>query len=124
MNENTSYKDLIFDILSETFERANYLKCKGVKDIIIDPGFGFAKTLNQNYELLKNLEVFEKFDFPTLIGVSRKSMIYKYLNITAKESLNATSQINILSLFKRINILRVHDIEETKHTLLLHKILN
>ncbi len=123
MNEKTLYEDLIFDILNETFERANYLKRKGVKDIIIDPGFGFAKTLNQNYDLLKNLEVFKKFDLPILIGVSRKSMLYKYLNITPEESLNATGQIHFLSLLKEANILRVHDIKATKHTLQLHKIL-
>ncbi len=123
MNKKTLYEDLIFDILNETFERANYLKRKGVKDIIIDPGFGFAKTLNQNYDLLKNLEVFKKFDLPILIGVSRKSMLYKYLNITPEESLNATGQIHFLSLLKEANILRVHDIKATKHTLQLHKIL-
>ncbi len=123
MNEKIVYEDLIFDILNETFERANYLKRKGVKDIIIDPGFGFAKTLNQNYDLLKNLEVFKKFDLPILIGVSRKSMLYKYLNITPEESLNATGQIHFLSLLKEANILRVHDIKATKHTLQLHKIL-
>ncbi len=121
MNEKATYDDLIFDILSETFEKANYLKRKGVKDIIIDPGFGFAKTLNQNYELFKNIEVFKKFDFPILIGVSRKSMVYKYLDITAEESLNATGQLNLLSLLKKVNILRVHDIKATKQTLLLHK---
>lgn len=121
MNEKATYDDLIFDILNETFERANYLKGKGVKDIIIDPGFGFAKTLNQNYELLKNIEVFKKFDLPILIGVSRKSMLYKYLDITPEESLNATGQLNLLSLLKKVNILRVHDIKATKQTLLLHK---
>lgn len=123
MNEKTVYEDLIFDILNETFEKANYLKRKGVKDIIIDPGFGFAKTLSQNYELLKNLEVFKKFDLPILIGVSRKSMLYKYLNITPEESLNATGQLHFLSLLKEVNILRVHDIKATKHTLQLHTIL-
>lgn len=123
MNEKTVYEDLIFDILNETFERANYLKRKGVKDIIIDPGFGFAKTINQNYELLKNLEVFKKFDLPILIGVSRKSMLYKYLNITPEESLNATGQLHFLSLLKEANILRVHDIKATKHTVQLHSIL-
>jgi len=121
MNEKVIYDDLIFDILNETFERANYLKRKGVKDIIIDPGFGFAKTLNQNYELFKNLEVFKKFDFPILIGVSRKSMIYKYLEITPEDSLNATGQLNLISLLNKVNILRVHDIKATKQTLLLHK---
>ncbi len=121
MNEKAIYDDLIFDILNETFERANYLKRKGVKDIIIDPGFGFAKTLNQNYELLKNVEVFKKFDLPILIGVSRKSMLYKYLDITPEESLNATGQLNFLSLLKKVNILRVHDIKATKQTLQLYK---
>ncbi len=86
MNEKAIYEDFVFDILNETFERANYLKRKGVNDIIIDPGFGFAKTLNQNYELLKNIEVFKKFDLPILIGVSRKSMLYKYLDITPEEA--------------------------------------
>ena len=121
MNEKAIYEDFVFDILNETFERANYLKRKGVKDIIIDPGFGFAKTLNQNYELLKNVEVFKKFDLPILIGISRKSMLYKYLDISPEDSLNATGQLNFLSLLKKVNILRVHDIKATKQTLQLHK---
>lgn len=121
MNEKATYDDLFFDILNETFEKANYLKRKGVKDIIIDPGFGFAKTLNQNYEIFKNIEVFKKFDLPILIGVSRKSMVYKYLDITPEESLNATGQLNLQSLLKKVNILRVHDIIATKQTLQLHK---
>jgi len=84
----------------------------GVKDIIIDPGLGFSKTLEQNYEIVSKLKLLETLESPILIGASRKSMLYNLLNIKASESLNATSVINTISLMKGANILRVHDVKE------------
>ena len=84
----------------------------GISDLIIDPGFGFAKTLEQNYEVLSKLELFKQLDLPILTGVSRKSMIYKVLEITAQEALNGTSVIHTIALQKGANILRVHDVKE------------
>ena len=80
--------------------------------IIIDPGFGFGKTLEHNYEILKNLKQFQKFKLPVLVGASRKSMIYKLLNGTAEQALNGTSVVNTFSLLNGASILRVHDVKE------------
>ena len=84
----------------------------GVKDIIIDPGFGFGKTLEHNYELMNHLEEFSLFELPLLVGVSRKSMIYKLLGTTPKEALNGTTALHTIALLKGANILRVHDVKE------------
>lgn len=123
MSALTDYNNLIFDIKNELFEKANFLKINGVTDIIIDPGFGFSKTLEQNYKLLKNLDAFKNENFPILVGLSRKSMIYKLLNILPEDSLNATSQLNLLALQKGAKILRVHDVFEAKQTLELYEML-
>ena len=88
----------------------------GVKDIIIDPGFGFGKTLEHNYELMNHLEEFSLFELPLLVGVSRKSMIYKLLDITPQEALNGTTVLNTVALLKGANILRVHDVKEAVET--------
>lgn len=84
----------------------------GVKDIIIDPGFGFAKTLDQNYELLKKLSYFKELNLPVLCGISRKSMIYNLLGNTPEEALNGTTALNMLGLMNGADILRVHDVKE------------
>lgn len=89
----------------------------GCNDIIIDPGFGFGKTLQQNYFLLNNLSAFQIFGVPILIGVSRKSMIYKLLDITPEEALNGTSILNTIALLNGANILRVHDVKEAEETI-------
>nr|MBP6620059.1 dihydropteroate synthase [Leadbetterella sp.] len=107
----------------ETFSKANYLKKNGVKDVIIDPGFGFAKDLLQNYDLMKNLSIFKNENYPFLIGISRKSMIYKYLEIDIKDTLEATSQLNLIALFSGTSILRVHDAKSAKHTIDLYNLL-
>lgn len=91
----------------------------GCNDIIIDPGFGFGKTLQQNYFLLNNLSAFQIFGVPILIGVSRKSMIYKLLDITPEEALNGTSILNTIALLNGANILRVHDVKEAEETIKL-----
>jgi dihydropteroate synthase len=113
------YNDFLFDILTELMAKANYLKKLGLKDVIIDPGFGFSKNLNQNYILLKNLELFSHYNYPILSGISRKSMIYKYLNIEVEETLPATTQLNLFALLKKTNIIRVHDVLEASQTMQL-----
>jgi dihydropteroate synthase len=123
MQNLTNYNDFYTDILKETFSKANYLKKNGVKDVIIDPGFGFAKDLHQNYDLMKNLSIFKNENYPFLIGISRKSMIYKYLEIDIKDTLEATSQLNLNALFSGTSILRVHDAKSAKHTIDLYNLL-
>ena len=86
----------------------------GINDVIIDPGFGFGKTLQHNYELIKNLELFQTLDQPLLVGVSRKSMIYKKLETTPDQALNGTTVLHTAAIIKGANILRVHDIKEAK----------
>ena len=96
----------------------------GVKDIILDPGFGFAKNIEQNFILLKNLNIFKNLNLPILAGLSRKSMIYKSLGITAEESLNGTTALNMISLMNGASILRVHDVKESVQTIQLYKRYN
>lgn len=98
-------------------EKVNQLRALGVKDIILDPGFGFAKNLDQNYELLHRLEELQYLGLPILGGLSRKSMIYKKLNITPSEALTGTIVLNTILLTKGIHILRVHDVAEAKQTI-------
>ncbi|KJD31644.1 dihydropteroate synthase [Tamlana sedimentorum] len=112
MQQQTNYGNLIKDIIFYFSERLAAAKALGIKDIIVDPGFGFAKTLEQNYTLLNNLELLKMIDKPLLAGVSRKSMIYKKLDITAQEALNGTSVLNTIALQKGAKILRVHDVKE------------
>jgi len=120
----TNYEDFIPELVAELFKKINKLKKNGIKDIIIDPGFGFAKTMEQNYYLLKNLNIFNNFDMPVLIGLSRKSMIYKALNITPEDALVPSTQLNFYSLLQNVKIIRVHDAKEAKETINLIKLLN
>ncbi len=124
MQQNTNYDDLIKDILFYFSQRIAEAKQLGIADIIVDPGFGFAKTLEQNYELLNKLELFRMIEKPLLVGVSRKSMIYKNLGITAETSLNGTSVLNTIALQKNASILRVHDVKEAMECITLVKSLN
>ena len=96
-------------------------KLNKVHNVIIDPGFGFGKEINQNFEILKNLEVFQELNVPILVGFSRKSMIYKSLKIESAEALNGTSVLNTVALLKKANILRVHDVKEAKESIELCK---
>jgi dihydropteroate synthase len=113
MQNLTDYEDFIADILKYFAERIEYLRNLGFSsDIVIDPGFGFAKTTEQNYELLAKLSVFECFNSPLLVGVSRKSMINHVLNTTPETALNGTTVINTIALLNGANILRVHDVKE------------
>ena len=124
MQQFTQYTNLINDILYYFSERIAAAKSHNVKDIIIDPGFGFSKTLDQNYELMQKMELFSILELPLLVGISRKSMIYKLLGTTPKEALNGTTVLNTISLQKGAKILRVHDVKEAVETLqILNKIL-
>lgn len=112
MQQLTHYDNFIQDILYYFSERKAKLNQLGVSDVIIDPGFGFSKTMSQNYELMAYLKYFHIFEEPILVGLSRKSMIYKLLGITPEESLNGTSALNTVALLSGAHILRVHDVKE------------
>ncbi|WP_299429955.1 dihydropteroate synthase [uncultured Maribacter sp.] len=112
MQQNTTYDNLIKDIIFYFSEQIYKAKEAGINDIIIDPGFGFAKTLEQNYELLHKLDLLQNLDAPILAGLSRKSMIYKTLKTDAKNALNGTTALNMVCLNHGANILRVHDVKE------------
>ena len=112
MQNNPRYKNIVLEILEFFEKKIKNLEKKGFTKIIIDPGFGFGKTLEHNYEILNNLSKFKKFGYPLIIGASRKSMIYNLLNKTPQEVLNGTSIVNTISLLNGADILRVHDIEE------------
>ena len=112
MQQQTTYENLVKDILFYFSERVAKARGMGVNDLIIDPGFGFAKTMEQNYELLKNLDLFQNIGLPLLTGLSRKSMIYKFLQTDAKNALNGTSALHMYALQKGTHILRVHDVKE------------
>lgn len=114
MMDNTSYTNLVEDIKSYFTVKCELLLSKGVKQVIIDPGFGFSKTVEQNHNLLQNLEQFHELQLPILLGISRKSMIYKKLGITPAESLKGTIGLNAIGLSKGANILRVHDVKEAR----------
>ncbi len=112
MTSLTQYDDLLLDILDYFQERLTKLRASRVADVIIDPGFGFAKTIQQNFELLQHLEAFHVLNAPMLVGVSRKAMTYKSLKISPEEALNGTTVLNTVSLLEGASILRVHDVKE------------
>lgn len=116
MQATPHYDNLIKEIFLYFATKIEQLHAKGVKDIILDPGFGFGKTVAHNYELLNQLQEFSLFEMPVLVGVSRKSMIYKLLGGTPFEALNGTTALNTISLLKGANILRVHDVKEAVET--------
>jgi dihydropteroate synthase len=119
MQNNPVYDDIVADILKYFAERIFRLRSAGVKDIIIDPGFGFAKTIAHNYELLRRLDDLQISGLPLMVGISRKSMIWKSLGITADEALNGTTAIHAIALSKGADILRVHDVKEAVQTVKL-----
>ncbi len=112
MQNNPQYDHFLKEIFYYFSEKVQKLRDLGVKDIVIDPGFGFGKTLEHNYELMNHLEEFALFELPLLVGISRKSMIYKLLGSTPEEALNGTTALNTIALQKGANILRVHDVRE------------
>lgn len=120
MQNQTEYNNLLKDILFYFSERIRAARALGINDIILDPGFGFAKTTTQNFELLNKLDDFKITDLPLLTGLSRKSMIYKTLNTTPEYALNGTTALHMIALEKGANILRVHDVKEAFETITLH----
>ena len=119
MQMNPHYDHLLKEVFLYFAERVQKLRDLGAKDIIIDPGFGFGKTLEHNYELMNHLDEFQLFELPLLVGISRKSMIYKLLGTTPEEALNGTTVLNTLALMKGANILRVHDVKAAKEAVTL-----
>ena len=119
MQQCAQYEDLVKEILDYFIAKIEKCKKAGIKDVIIDPGFGFAKNIEQNFILLKNLSLFRMLDRPVLAGLSRKSTVYKTLGINPEEALNGTTVLNTLALNNGANILRVHDVKEAKEVVLL-----
>ena len=112
MQQHAVYENLTREVLDYFVQQIDVCKKAGINDVIIDPGFGFAKTISHNFELLQNLAVFKMFEKPIIAGLSRKSTVYKTLGITAEEALNGTTVMNTLALLNGANILRVHDVKE------------
>ena len=117
MQENPSYKNITSEILTFFLDKIKSCHSNKISDIIIDPGFGFGKKIKQNFTILKYLEIFQELNVPLLVGFSRKSMIYKTLNIESADALNGTSVLNTVALLKKANILRVHDVKEAKESI-------
>lgn len=119
MTSLSTYDNLLQEIVSYFHKKTDHLKTLGVKDIIIDPGFGFAKTIAQNFQLLNELHFLNILEKPILVGLSRKSMIWKTLNTTPDKALTGTTMLNTLALAKGASILRVHDVKEAMETIKL-----
>jgi dihydropteroate synthase len=117
MMQNTDYKDLTKEVIYYFSKRINKARSFGINDLIVDPGFGFSKTLDQNYELFNDLELFRHLNVPLLIGISRKSMIQKKIKTTATDSLNGTTALHAIAIQKGVSILRVHDVKEAFETI-------
>ena len=119
MQQNPQYKNVTGEVLDFFIYKVNDLHKAGIHDIIIDPGFGFGKTIDHNFELLKNLSIFKMINCPVLLGVSRKSTIYKTLGIPVDEALNGTTVLNTIGLLNGANILRVHDVKQAAEAIKL-----
>ena len=124
MGMQTDYDNLLTEILYYFSERIAAAREAGIQDIIIDPGFGFAKTLEQNYEVLQKMELFHHLGLPILTGVSRKSMIYKLLHTTPDNALNGTTALHMYALAKGSNLIRAHDVKEAMECISLYKAIN
>jgi dihydropteroate synthase len=124
MQEAPLYTNVTKDIIAFFEEKIKLFKEKGIKQVILDPGFGFGKTIAHNYQLMAELDQFIGLDFPILVGVSRKSMIYKLLDCTASEALNGTVALNTFALLKGASILRVHDVKAAKEVVKIVEKLN
>jgi dihydropteroate synthase len=121
MHQQANYENVIQEVLDFFIHKIEECKQAGIKDIIIDPGFGFGKNIRQNLHLLKHLHVFKMLEKPIMTGVSRKSTIYKTLKITAEDSLNGTTVLNTIALLNDASILRVHDVKEAREAVTLLK---
>lgn len=124
MQKNPVYQNITQEILKDFSEKAFLLKKMGLNDLIFDVGFGFGKTLEHNYELLQNLDLFQYLDCPILTGISRKSMLYNPINTSAENALNATTVANTIALQKGTQILRVHDVKEAVEAIKIVSLLN
>ncbi len=124
MSKQTNYSKLLEDVLYYFSEKVALAKSFGINDIILDPGFGFAKTPSQSFSLLHHLNLFKTFGLPILVGLSRKSMIYKTLGINPSQALNGTTALNTFALTKGANILRVHDVKEAVECIELMQAVN
>lgn len=124
MQQLTQYENVVSEVMQFLEKRLAQLRLLGASDIIIDPGFGFAKTIEQNYELLHKLSYFQQLNAPILAGLSRKSMLYKSLDISAEEALNATTAANMLALIGGASILRVHDVKEAMEAIKIFNLYN
>jgi dihydropteroate synthase len=123
MQENPQYEDVVKDVSNWLSDRVKKLTKLGVKDVIIDPGFGFGKNIQHNYDLLNRLDSFKVFQLPVMVGLSRKSMIWKLLNCSPEETLNGTSVINSMALLGGADILRVHDVKEAMESIKIYEAL-
>ena len=121
MQNDPSYENVTLEIIQYLAQRIKIAHDNNIVDIIVDPGFGFGKTLEHNFEILNNLEKFNVLDAPILAGFSRKSMIYKTLKTSSEKALNGTSSLNTIALTKGAKILRVHDVKEAKECIILHE---
>ena len=121
MKSLTVYENITKEVLFYFSERLAEARSFNINDLIVDPGFGFAKTTDQNFELLQHLELFDTLNVPLLAGISRKSMIYKSLDISAKEALNGTTALHMVALKKGASVLRVHDVKEAVECIQLHE---
>ncbi len=124
MQSLAQYENIVKEMLFYFSQKIAQARSLGINDLILDPGFGFAKTLEQNFEVLSKLELFQMTELPLLVGVSRKSMVYKTLETTAEFALNGTTSLNTISLLKEAKILRVHDVKEAVECVKLHQQLH
>ena len=124
MQQKTDYQDVINDMFLYLSKKLDTLRLLGVNDVIIDVGFGFGKTMSQNYNLLANLQVFKELGCPILAGLSRKSMLYNLLEITPQQALNATTVANTIALLNAANILRVHDVKEAREAVKILRLIH
>lgn len=124
MQQNPVYEDVVREVRQFLTERIAVLNAKGFDNIILDPGFGFGKTLAHNYELMSGMDTYQDLGYPLLVGISRKTMIYKLLGGTAQDALNGTTVLNTIALLKGANILRVHDVKEAVETVRIVQQLN
>lgn len=123
MQQNPTYTDVLMDVLKYFVDKVHIAKQAGISDILIDPGIGFGKTIEQNYALLRHLEVLRVFDFPVLVGISRKSLICKLLKISQEEALNGSTALHMFALQHGASVLRVHDVKEAIECVKLYQML-
>jgi dihydropteroate synthase len=123
MQQQVDYSDILTEITQYFAKKLEEFKKFGINDVIIDPGLGFAKTISQNFWILRNIEIFKIFEVPILVGVSRKSMIYKTLKMDPSDALNGSTALHMFALSKGANLLRVHDVKEVKQTIDLYNTL-